>query len=157
MDRVVAQGIQLHDPGRLADGELKLVLAEAYPGDAVKARVPAYRFRMMLAGHEQEIGHIELRVGNTDHILKYAGHLGYRVEPQHQGCRFAARACRLLLPLARKHRLETLWITCDPDNIASRRTCELAGARFVEMVELPENTGMYQRGDRLKCRYRLDL
>jgi tagatose 1,6-diphosphate aldolase len=157
MDTVAAQGIQLHDPGRLIDGELELVLAKACPGDPVKAKVPAYRFRMMLASHEQEIGHIELRVGNTDHIRRHAGHLGYRVEPQHQGRRFAARACRLLLPLARKHQLETLWITCDPDNIASRRTCELAGARFVETVELPENTDMYQRGDRLKCRYRLDL
>ena len=157
MDTIAVQGIQLHDPGMLVDGELELVLAEVYPGDPVKSHAPSYRFKMMLASLEQEIGYIELRVGDTDHIRKYAGHLGYRVKAPHRGRHFAARACRLLLPLARKHGLEMLWITCDPDNTASRRTCELAGARFVEIVELPENTDMYRRGDRLKCRYRLDL
>jgi tagatose 1,6-diphosphate aldolase len=63
----------------------------------------------------------------------------------------------LLLPLARRHGLKDLWITCNPDNLASRRTCELAGAEFVEIVDLPANSGMYRRGDRQKCRYRLDL
>ena len=37
---------------------------------------------------------------------------------------------RLLLPLARRHGLQTVWITCNPDNWASRRTCELAGAEL---------------------------
>jgi len=47
------------------------------------------------------------------------------------------------LALARSHDLNPLWITCNPDNIASRRTCELAGATLVEIVDLPENTDMY--------------
>jgi tagatose 1,6-diphosphate aldolase len=63
----------------------------------------------------------------------------------------------LLLPLARRHGLEILWITCDPDNIASRRTCELAGLELVEIVDVPEHMDMYQRGERRKCRYRLYL
>jgi tagatose 1,6-diphosphate aldolase len=62
----------------------------------------------------------------------------------------------LLLPLARSHGLMTIWITCNPDNFASRRTCELAGATLVEIVDLPEDNDMYQRGERQKCRYRLD-
>jgi predicted acetyltransferase len=50
-----------------------------------------------------------------------------------------------------------VWITCDPDNIASRKTCELAGARLVEIVDLPEDTDMYREGMRQKCRYRIDV
>ena len=148
---------QFHDPGRLIDGDLELVLVEKRPADPSRDYVPAYKFKMTLAGQCVEVGAIELRVGETDHIVMYAGHVGYRVNPEHRGHRYAARACKLLLPLARSHGLETLWITCNPDNVASRRTCELAGAELVEIVDLPEDSDMYQRGERQKCRFRLDL
>lgn len=143
--------------GKLADDVLELVLAETHPGDPGSGRVPDYEFHICLAGQNREIGRVVLKVGDTDRIVRYAGHVGYRVAPEHRGHRYAARACRLLEPLARSLGLETLWITCDPDNAASRRTCELAGARFVDIVDLPEDTDMYQRGERQKCRYRLDL
>lgn len=148
---------EFYDPGRLVDGDLALVLRETYPGDARRGYVPAYRFRMTLAGQKQEIGRIELRVGNTEHIVLYAGHIGYRVLPMYRGRHYAARSCALLMPLARYHGLNPLWITCNPDNYASRRTCELAGATLVEIVDLPEDVDMYQMGERQKCRYRLDL
>ncbi len=112
---------------------------------------------MMLAGQDEEIGRIELRIRNTHHIVMYAGHIGFRVHPEYRGHRYAARACKLLLPLARNQGLEVLWITCNPDNVPSRRTCELAGAELVEVVDLPQDTDMYQAGARQKCRYRIEL
>jgi tagatose 1,6-diphosphate aldolase len=33
----------------------------------------------------------------------------------------------------------------------------LVGAELVEVVDVPEGTPLYQRGERQKCRYRLDL
>ena len=48
-----------------------------------------------------------------------------------------------------------LWITCNPDNLASRRTCELAGAEFMGIVDLPPDSDMYLEGERQKCRYLL--
>jgi tagatose 1,6-diphosphate aldolase len=148
---------EFQDPGRLIDGELELVLVEQYPGDPAINYVPAYKFKMTLAGHDEGIGRIDLRIGNTNHLVMYGGHIGYHVAPEHRGRHYAARACKLLVPLARSHGLETIWITCNPDNLASRRTCELAGAQFVEIVDLPEDTDMYKEGERQKCRYRLDL
>ena len=148
---------QFHSPGQLIDDDLELHLVEESPGDPTRNYVPTYKFKMSLAGQDNEIGHIQLRVGNTHHIVMYAGHIGYGVAPEHRGHRYAARACKLLFPLTIGHGLRTLWITCNPDNIASRRTCELAGARLVEIVDLPADTDMYQEGERQKCRYRLDL
>jgi predicted acetyltransferase len=145
------------DPGPLVDDDLELVLVEKDPGDPSIGYVPAYRFKMTQVGQGEAVGRIELRVGDTPHILMYGGHIGYRVFEAHRGHRYAARACWLILPLARSHAMQTLWITCDPDNIPSRRTCELAGAELVEIVDLPEDTDMYRAGERQKCRYRIDL
>jgi predicted acetyltransferase len=61
------------------------------------------------------------------------------------------------MPLAREHGLNPLWLTCDPENLASRRSCELAGARFLEIVDVPESCVIYRSGHPKKCRYRLDL
>ena len=148
---------KFHNPGKLIDDNLELVLVEKYPGNPKINFAPAYKFEMRLVGTGQTIGSIELRVGNTNHIIMYGGHLAYGVDLEHRGHHYAARGCKLLLPLARIHNLKELWITCNPDNIASARTCELAGAKLVEIVDLPEDTDMYQEGDRQKCRYKVEL
>lgn len=62
-----------------------------------------------------------------------------------------------LPPLARKHGLETLWITCNPDNVASSRTCESLGAEVVEKVDPPRNKNAYRKGERQKLRYKIEL
>jgi len=144
------------DPGRLVDGDLMLTLRTCLPGDPARGWAPSYEFEMRHTEEGTLLGHISLRIGENDHLLLYAGHIGYEVLPEHRGHHYAARACRLLLPLALQHGLETVWITCDPDNWASRRTCELAGARFVEIVRVPPNDVLYLMGHRWKCRYRLD-
>lgn len=149
---------EFHEPGRLVDGDLELILIEKDPGDPDIKYVPCYKFRMTLTGQpDAEVGHIELRIGDTEHIVRYGGHIGYGTAPQYRGHRYAARACQLLLPLAKSHGMTTIWITCNPDNLASRRTCEILGARMIEIVDLPRDTDMYQEGERQKCRYRLDL
>jgi tagatose 1,6-diphosphate aldolase len=53
--------------------------------------------------------------------------------------------------------MTTLWITCNPENVASRRTCELVGGELVDIVELPPDIDMYKEGERQKCRYRVRL
>ena len=144
-------------PEQLVDGDLALVLESEQPGDAARGYVPAYVFQMVQLPSREEVGHITLRMGSSPHIQFYAGHIGYGVHREYRGRHYAARSCRLLLPLARAHGIRSLWITCSPGNTASRRTCELAGARFVEIVDLPADSDMYLRGERQKCRYRLDL
>jgi predicted acetyltransferase len=148
---------EFRDPGRLVDSDLELVLVEQYRGDPSRQRVPAYKFEMRRVETSQSMGHIQLRVGDTKHIVLYAGHIGYGVGRGHRGHGYAARACRLLLPLARSQGMTALWVTCSPDNAASRRTLERLGAEYVETVDLPEDTDMYQRGARQACRYYLKI
>ncbi len=103
------------------------------------------------------MGSINLRPGSSDHVRLYAGHIGYGVEPKHRGNHYAARAVRLLMPMARELGMHEVWITCDPENVASRRSCELAGATLVEIVDVPEDCIIRRNGHPRKCRYLLPL
>jgi tagatose 1,6-diphosphate aldolase len=132
-----------------------------FPGDSRKNRVPAYHFWMRLAPNSNVpvpiAGHVGLRIGSTPELEMYFGHIGYNVYPPARGHHYAERACRLLFPLARAHGLPQLWITCNPDNIPSRRTCEHLGGEMVEIVDVPRGHVLYERGERRKCRYRIAL
>jgi predicted acetyltransferase len=141
--------------GDLSDGDLRLVLKEYVPADPVKGWVPAYQFFIVVVG--EQVGRIDLRLGATDFMVRFAGQVGYAIDPPHRGHKYAARAVVLLKSVARIHGFDVLWISCNPENSASRRTCELAGAELVEIVDLPADCEMYADGDRRKCRYRLLL
>jgi tagatose 1,6-diphosphate aldolase len=143
------------EPLQLADAELELVLISREPGDPLRSRVPAYNFEMRVGG--ERVGTISLRLGHTEFIEKYAGHIGYGVDLAHRGHHYAARACKLLFPIAKQHGFHVLWITCNPENVASRRTCERAGGQLIDIVDLPPDTEMYREGERQKCRYRVVL
>jgi tagatose 1,6-diphosphate aldolase len=119
-------------------------------------KVPTYFFRMVHATSGAPMGTINLRIGHSAHLQLYAGHVGYFVDVDYRGNRYASRALRLLMPMARELGLDPLWVTCDPENIASRRTCELAGARLVEIVDVPE-ASIRRSGHPRKCRYLLPL
>ncbi|MBI2423448.1 MAG: GNAT family N-acetyltransferase [Candidatus Hydrogenedentes bacterium] len=141
----------------LVDGELTLHLKCADWEISDRIRVPVYRFIMFQEGIEEEAGHINLRLGNTDTILRYQGHIGYAVRPPFRGRRFAARSCRLVLPIFQEHGFTTVWATCNPENVASLCSLELAGAVFVEEVDIPQSYPAYWQGEQAKLRYRFDL
>ncbi|HEY2039137.1 MAG TPA: GNAT family N-acetyltransferase [Edaphobacter sp.] len=144
----VTPGILCENRGELA---LQLLRFEMHPAH----HVPTYQFHMVHRETRAIVGNIRLSLGSTTHLVQYAGHIGYGVLPEQRGHRYAARAVRLLLPLACKVGLDPLWITCDPENLASRRTLELAGAEFIEIVSVPEDCIIRRKGHPRKCRYRL--
>ena len=143
---------------------LKLAPGGRQRGDPDRGIVPSYHFWMRIREVENQprlpisfAGGIGLRIGNTRDLEMYLGHVGYNVYPPARGRHYAERACRLVLPIARRHGAQTIWITCNPDNVASRRTCERLGCTFVQTVRVPPGHTLYQRGEFEKCRYRLDL
>ncbi len=143
------------DPGPLVDGDLELVLSKRFEADPEMGLVPAYVFHMRRPGDPTKLGRIALRIGSTRHLTHHAGQLGYTVEPEARGHRFAARAIRLVLPLAARHGLDPIWITCRPENAASVRTLEIAGAEYVGTEEIPEDCEMREKDYESVRRYRL--
>jgi len=145
------------EPGPLTDGQISLVLARRQKPDPVRGWCRAYYFEIRLAASNAPIGQISFRAGRSHTLDYYSGHIGYGIHEPARGRHFAEKAVRLLLPFIRRHAYSVIWITCNPDNLASRRTCERLGAEFVEVVPLPPDNDMYLSGERYKCRYRLAL
>ena len=148
---------KFNDYQPFTDGEIEVVIKKKHPADPIKEYVPAYKFDIRLSGRLDPIGRVSLRVGNTRHLVMYAGHIGYDINEEYRGHRYAARACNLIKRVAIDHGFKTLWITCNPDNLSSRRICEILGCELVEIVDVPEDTDIYREGERQKCRYRWDL
>jgi len=94
----------------LQDGDLGLEWIDFALHPAHK--VPTHHFRMVHSQTREELGTINLRVSSSPHIELYAGHVGYSVKTDHRGNRYASRAVRLLIPIARQVGLNPLWITC---------------------------------------------
>lgn len=135
----------------LCSGEVTLCFVRTVPGEPIRGIVPYYHFRILLADGS-DVGHINFRVGDTEHVRISAGHIGFEVLELFRGHRYALQACHAIAPFVRSV-YQAVTITCDPDNLASRRTIERLGASFVDEVPLPPHDPQYQRGSRIKRRY----
>lgn len=143
------------DTSFLQNDEIQLKLEETVDGNVEKDWVPAYHFAICNK-EGTKMGVCDLRIGHNDKLY-YGGNIGYRIEAEYRGNHYAGKACLLLFELARKHNLKYVIITCNPDNIASRKTCEYAGGELLEVVDLPEDNDMRERGETRKCIFKFAL
>ena len=144
------------DTSFLESDEIKLVLERTAEADPTRNWVPAYHFLICdKQGHA--MGRCDLRIGYSDGLY-YSGHIGYAVDEEYRGHHYAAKACKLLFELAKKHEMHYLYITCDPDNWPSRKTLEYLKGELLEIAELPEDNDMrVNDGSTEKCIFRFDL
>jgi predicted acetyltransferase len=139
-------------PDGLCHQGIELRYQQIYAVTSQPGYVPYYHFHIHDA-QGTELGHINLRVGDTEHIHRVAGHIGYAIHSEHRGNGHAALACLALRPWVKQF-YDEVWITCHPANTASRKTIEKIGGQYVDTVRIPEHECAYQNGERLKRRYR---
>ena len=139
----------------LRDGEIFLNLKRTAEAQPEKRWLPAYYFDICLLSGEK-IGFCDLRIGHNDKTY-IGGNIGYGIDEAYRGHHYAAKACDLLFRQARKHGMDHLFITCMPDNIASARTCEIAGGRYLETAQIPEDNEMHGEGKQLVKVYRFEI
>ena len=131
------------------------MLEKVVEGNEEKGWVPTYHFAIC-NNKGIKMGVCDLRIGHNEKLY-YGGNIGYNIDTAYRGNHYAGKACILLFELARKHNLEYLIITCNPENIASRKTCEYAGGKLLEVTELPEDSDMRDRGETQKCIFKFTL
>jgi predicted acetyltransferase len=136
----------------LEDDELRLRLDRITDVIPEKKYQMSYRFSIVLHA-SVVVGICSLRVGTSDELY-YAGHIGYGISEAYRGHHYASKACVLLFKLASAVGLSEVIITCNPENIASRKTMERVGCAYIEHVLLPEDHEMYLLGERSKLIYK---
>lgn len=139
----------------LRDSEIFLALVSTCEAQPEKRWLPAYYFDICLLDGTK-IGYCDLRIGHNEKTY-IGGNIGYGIDEAYRGHHYAAKACKLLFKQAKKHDMEYLIITCMPDNIASAKTCELVGGKFLEIAQIPEDNEMYEEGKRQVKIYRFDM
>ena len=140
----------------LKNDEIFLSLDKIQEENLEKRLVDSYFFKICLSSDETEVGGCSFRPGNTQSLF-FRGNIGFEVYEPYRGNYYSGKACLLLFDLARKHDMNYLYITCNPDNIASKKNCEYAGGVLIATVDLPADTDMYVKGERHKCIYQFDL
>lgn len=140
-----------------SDSEITLRLVQDLPADAGRELLRSLHFGIYLPGHVQPVGGCTLRIGSSRGVELYYGHIGYHIQAPWRGNRYAGKACRLLAPIALDHGMEQVWITCNPENIASRRTCERLGARYIDTIEVPPEESERLGGATHKMRFLWEL
>ena len=76
---------------------------------------------------DEVVGRISLRHTLTPWLREFGGHIGYAVRPTARGRGYAKAALGLMLPVAAARGIDPVLVTCDEDNVASRRTIEANG------------------------------
>ncbi|MEM6315952.1 MAG: GNAT family N-acetyltransferase [Planctomycetota bacterium] len=128
-------------------------------GSWLKDTVPALHFLMRLQDDDPVpiAGAVGLRIGDTEDLRMYAGHVGYHVHRKARGRAYAERSVRLVLPVAKALGMRELFITANPENAASRRTIEKLGGDYLDIVDVPKGHPLHRAGEKRKARYRLEL
>jgi tagatose 1,6-diphosphate aldolase len=134
----------------LDDGEIKLKYVSKYKVNDPDGWGLSFVYYVIVHDSNRIVGRCDLRLGQTK-TLDLAGHIGYTIYVPYRGHHYAAKACQLLFKQASYLKMKELIITCNTDNIASYRTCELAGCEFIETKIVPKDHVLYAQGDREKA------
>lgn len=86
-------------------------------------------------GADEYVGRLSVRHRLTDVLLTWGGHIGYAVRPSARRRGYATRALAAALPICAELAIDSVLVTCDVDNEASRRTIEHNGGVYEDTRE----------------------
>jgi predicted acetyltransferase len=84
---------------------------------------------------EEYLGRIAVRHRLTESLRRTGGHIGYDVRRSHRGRGHATAMLAATLPVAHGLGIDPVLITCDTDNVASRRVIEANGGVLEDEVD----------------------
>jgi len=103
-----------------------------------------------LIDNDEFIGILSLRRGLNDTFIRISGHVGYQIKPSKRQQGYGKELLRQGLQKAKELDFTRVLLTCDEDNIASKKIIESNGGQF-------ENAIPVEGSPMKKLRYWIDL
>lgn len=111
--------------------------------DAFIEKIPNIRIEMnkvpesefWLIDNEEYIGRLSIRHELNEELLRVGGHIGYAIRPSERKRGYGKKALELGLQEAKKLGLKKVLVTCDSNNIGSRKIIESQGGVLENEVE----------------------
>ena len=88
-----------------------------------------------LVDGDRFIGRVGIRHILNDKLLKEGGHIGYSIRPSERKKGYGTLALKLALPKAREIGIEKALLTCNFDNLASKKIIEKNGGILENQIE----------------------
>jgi len=158
-DQIIDAVQEFHSEGRLLDYDvhrlrrnfanyLRTTQNQKDPQHTGPGRVPTTDF--WLIDDDRVIGRLSLRHELNDFLLKVAGHIGYVIRPSLRCRGYGKEILHLGLEQARHIGLKRVLVTCDENNIGSKKVIESNGGKF-------ENAVVVDGSPIRKLRYWIDV
>lgn len=90
--------------------------------NAIDGKVPDSVFFLLDVERNRLLGAINIRHYLNDHLLKEGGHIGDGIRPSERRKGYATEMIRLALIECKKLGMDKVLITCNKDNIGSRKS-----------------------------------
>lgn len=139
------------DPARLAAdfaGFVRALQRRTDPAHLAPGRVP--ETVLWLVEGDEFLGRVAIRHALTAQLRRVGGHIGYEIRPSRRRQGHGRRVLALALPRAAALGLDRVLVTCDADNIGSKKIIEANGGQLEDAIAVP--------GERvMKLRYWIDL
>ena len=125
---------RMEDPGKWVDH----CCLSKNPDNVPEGLVPATQYIFVREEDNKIVGMLQIRHFLNDYLEKYGGHIGYSVIPSERCKGYASLMLRIALPKCKELGIDKVLITCNDNNIGSRKTILANGGVYESTVYEPD-------------------
>ncbi|MDD3841948.1 MAG: GNAT family N-acetyltransferase [Candidatus Izemoplasmatales bacterium] len=121
---------------------LRIVRSYAKGISLPNGHVRAETYFLTKDSEKRILGAIDIRFVLNEYLYNYGGNIGYGIRPSERRKGYAQEMLALALDVCRRNGLKKVLVTCDDDNLGSRRIIEKNGGVLENIVPFEDENVM---------------